>query len=179
MQLNCPVNQITNAGGIFFTNCLFMSIPTPGSRSSPQKSRARVAWAIISWVESFLRACARAHKHALSLIVHRISVSAFQNSNARGAQVGFLVLDITATTIVRYHPTHLYSLSKRLRTNGDYIIHIFLLRLANVSSSLLGSPCCRQRFFGAAAFDEKRTLNHPRKNRYPSSNLKLLILMKN
>lgn len=155
-----------------------MSIPTRGSRSSPQKPRARVAWAIISWVESFLRACARARERALSLIVHRIGVSAFQNSNARSAQVGFLVLDITATAIVRYRPTHLHSLSKRLRTNGDYIIHVFLLRSANVSSSLLGSPCCRQRFFGAAVFDKRRTLNHHFPEN-PSSNLKLLILMKN
>lgn len=153
-----------------------MSIPTRDSRSSPQKSRTRAAWAIISWVESFLRACARARERALSLIVHRIvSVSAFQNSNARSAQVGFLVLDITATAIVRYRPTHLHSLSKRLRTNGDYIIHVFLLRPANVSSPLLGSSYCRQQFLGAATFDEKRTLNHRfPENRYPLSNLKLL-----
>lgn len=92
---------------------------------------------------------ARVHASALSLIVHRIGVSAFQNSNARSAQVGFLVLDIAATAIVRYHPTHLHLLSKRLRTNGDYIIHVSLLRSANASSSLLGSSRRRQRLLGA------------------------------
>ena len=64
----------------------------------------------------------RVHASALSLIVHRIGVSAFQNSNTRSAQVGFLVLDIVATAIVHYRPTHLHLLSKRLKTNGDYIL---------------------------------------------------------
>lgn len=123
MQLNCSVNQITNAGGIFYINCLFMPIPTRlslfSAKISTRESRGRSS-------RRWNRFCvhARVHASALSRIVHRIGVSAFQNSNARSAQVGFLVLDIAATAIVRYRPTHLHLLSKRLRTNGDYIIHV-------------------------------------------------------
>lgn len=73
---------------------------------------------------------ARVHASALSLIVHRGSAYPLSKTLER-AQVGFLVLDV-ATTIVRYRSTHL--LSKRLRTNGDYIIHVYLLRSANASS---------------------------------------------
>lgn len=132
----------------YFTSTAYSCRSPLSSRSSPQKlareSRGRSS-------RRWNRFCvhARVHASALSLIVHRIGVSAFQNSNARSAQVGFLVLDIAATAIVRYRPTHLHLLSKRLRTNGDYIIHVSLLRPANASSSLLRSSRRRQRLLGA------------------------------
>lgn len=68
------------------------------------------------------------------------------------AQVGFLVLDVAAAAIVRYRPTHLHLLSKRFRSNGDYIIHVSLLRFATrcprryLDRHVVGSDSSDKRF---------------------------------
>jgi len=155
MQLNCSVNQIMNAGGIFYINCLFMPIPTRFSLFFAKISRAsRVGDHLVGGIVfACMRACTRVHCLLLSTgsayplsktRMHAGWISRFRHRDDRHCSLS----------------THLHLLSKRLRTNGDYIIHVSLLRPANVSSSLLRSSHRRQRIFGAGAFDETRTLNH-------------------